>query len=178
VSVLQLTPYATARIWYGGGAPSFTPTDSLRIEVDAALEAILKKPRIALEAFVPRGAMAQYGLLGVEFDSPRDSRLVVEAACSTGSQRRWADSLASPIDDVWLGLPLEYAQPTLDALAEAAKGRLPPGRLRVVEAAHGKVGSSPVFFRRLASCLVEIMLQPIGEAQVAELLRERLVRWA
>lgn len=103
---------------------------------------------VSLEAFVPRGAHAQYGLLGLRYTPITAEALSVKVSGLEGPNEKWRGALAGLADDVHVGLPDEYAQAVFEGLLEAADG--PPGTLEVIEAAHGLAGSSGAFFRRLA----------------------------
>lgn len=144
-------------------------------EVEADPAASIAMTRVTLEAFVPLGAMAQYGLLGVCFEPTGDKVLRIEVPYSNEAGGSWPDSLAEGVDDVRLGLPSEFAKVVLDAAADSASRRFPPGSLRIVEAAHGMVGSSPNFFRRVIICVLELMHERhLEDSDMAALLRAGL----
>jgi hypothetical protein len=149
MKALQLTPLAKVRIWCGRATHGSVFKGSVTRRVDGAPEATPGLSSVALEAFVPRGARAEYGLLGFTFEASAVKDLDVEVQYSEGQGDSWPESLAKQIDDVRLGLPREYANRVLDAASAFATRLLPPGRLKVVEAAHGLVGSSGEVFRRL-----------------------------
>ena len=121
--------------------------------------------------------MAEYGLLGVRFDSTTETLLRVEVPYADGVGNSWPESLGAGVDDVRWGLPRAFTQSILDATAAYANGRFPPGILRIVEAAHGLVGSNTRLFKAIATCALEIMLdaQQRGDAEMASWLRKRLV---
>lgn len=132
----------------------------------------------AAEVFVPRGAMVDYGALGVHFaphstDYLRIQVPVLEHAMN-GLLR---DSLASVVDTVRIGLPAEYTRAVAAGiLGSDAAAALGSGDLRIRCAAHGEVGSSPDMFSRLASFLVELLVSPQGSLthlEVLALLRRR-----
>ncbi|MBA3465181.1 MAG: hypothetical protein H0T46_34945 [Deltaproteobacteria bacterium] len=104
--------------------------------------------------------------------------LWVDVPFSEEDGRQWPDSLAGVVDDMRVGLPAEYVAVILDALSAAGARILPPGTIRVVEAAHGLVGSSPSFFGKLACCIVELMhdARHHEDREMAAFLTRRLVR--
>jgi hypothetical protein len=177
MKVLQLTSTARARVWFGGGVPEFSPSGSVKTAVEGEPSVLIAMPHVTLEAIVPRGARAEYGLLGVRFDTAADTVLRIEVPYSNGAGSSWSESLGAAIDDVRLGLPREYAQAILDAAAAYVKRRFPPGAISFVEAAHGIVGSNARFFKGLAMCALELMQDERhgGDEQTARLLRKHLV---
>ncbi|XXX76294.1 hypothetical protein WMF30_52455 [Sorangium sp. So ce134] len=82
------------------------------------------------------------------------------------------------MDDVRLGLPEEYSSTVLQALSSAFVTKFSAGVLRVAEAAHGTIGSSPSFFAKLSLAAVELMFVDASDASdemLANLLRRILV---
>src|SRR5262249_7567914 len=133
---------------------------------------------LTLEAFVALGGRAHYGLLGMIFQRTGDTSLRVEVPYSEEAGIRWLGSLAQVVDDVRLGLPVECASTVLEAATDSRRPRFPPGILRVVEAAHGVAGSSPVFFEKLTIAAIGLMHDDGQEKDdyVARFLKERLTR--
>ncbi|KYF54180.1 hypothetical protein BE04_28615 [Sorangium cellulosum] len=122
--------------------------------------------------------MVEYGLVGLDCQSSMSETLRVEVGYSTSEGVMWDKSLAVTIDDVRLGLPEEYSQAILQALSSAVATKLSPGVLRLAEAAHGAVGSSPSFFAKLSFAAVELMFLDVSDAPdelLAKLLRRILV---
>jgi hypothetical protein len=162
---LQLTPLGRARVWFGAAELGFVPSGAVRRAVDGAPANVVAAERVALEVYVPRGGRAEYGLLGMSFRRHGTDLVQVEVPYTDGAGASWPDALAARGDDVRLGLPSEYAMPVLDAIAEVGARRVPPGTLRVAEAAHGLVGSSPAFFRRLAVGAMGLLLDDRGREE-------------
>lgn len=175
--VLELTPLAKARVWLGGSVATFGPEESLTREVEVDRKASVSLPHLTLEAFVPRGARAEYGMLGVIFQPTGDNVVRVRVPYSELAGDRWRTSLAAAADDVRLGLRSEYANAVLDAAADFSARRFPPGSISVVEAAHGSVGSSADFFRRLTVSVLELMTYEghRDDEEMTTFLREQLV---
>lgn len=114
---------------------------------------------LGVEAFVPRGARAEYGLLVVEhvverFDEPvpaaREARLPVDVDGASAASGTWDEAPCRATETAFVGLPREYASAVIAGLAEGILG----SDVRVVGAAHGAIGSSPAFFARLARWVV------------------------
>jgi hypothetical protein len=170
--VLQLPRFAEARVWFGksviGGFKSegvITGTTRQSYAGGQSSNMI-----VGLEALVPCGGYAQYGLLELEFLPDDLARLRLEVPYSSMTGTAWPGALAGILDEVRLGLPKEYAPAVLASLSSAVEGRIPSGVLRIVAAAHGLVGSSPNFFGKIARAAVELAL--LGEDEVPD---DRLV---
>jgi len=84
---------------------------------------------------------------------------VIQVAVSAGDERRVSWALGDGIgDEVWAGLPPEYAPSVLDGALNA--GTLPllgSGELRFDCAAYGQVGSCERVFQRLAAIVVALL---------------------
>lgn len=155
MSSLLLTPQARARLWPEPGPARFPPIG----ELCGALATTVAPTEawsagVVLEAYVPRGARAEYGLLGLAWER-EEAGLKIVVPYSSADGAPLPDALAHGADDVRVGLPVEYAAAVLDALIAA--GPHPAGRIRVCAAAHGHVGSSSRFFARLATAAVALM---------------------
>ena len=155
---LRLTPFAKARVWFSRVTPSLVAGRTVTRSVEGNPASVAQREYLTLEAYVPRGGGAQYGLLGFDYVRGAGSSLHLDVPIADGACNRWRDSLAAQVDDVRLGLPREFAAPVVDAMAHVAACRFPAGRLSVVEAAHGVVESSPQFFGRVAASALSLML--------------------
>lgn len=131
-----------------------------------------QKQMAAVEMIIPSAGRALYGLLGAEFVSDRSNKLLVKVAVSEAvsedveAEIDW--SLASSIDKVCAGLPVEYADSVFDGVVHAGE-ILGSGVLFFNCAAHGEIGSSPQMFRQLALKVVRL----IAAASVKESLSEK-----
>lgn len=157
---LQLTPLAKARVWSGEKMTGGFKAEG--VITGSAEQSFAGWPSsnvvVGLEALLPRGARAEYGLLGLEFMPDDLGRLQMAVPYSGMAGTAWPDALAGKLDEVRLGLPKEYASAVLASLSSAVEGRAPSGVLRIVDAAHGLVGSSPNFFGKLTRAAVELVL--------------------
>lgn len=172
----QLTRTAKARLWLHGGFPGYSGVGSVTAAVEAGPAVQIAVPHVILETYVPRGARAEYGLLGLRFVPANDTLVRVEIPYSSGAGDSWPDSLAAATDDVRLGLPREYADSIVAASVAYATRRFPAGAITVVAAAHGLIGSNARLFKKLAACALELMqVEHRGDEQMACLLRQRLV---
>jgi hypothetical protein len=154
------------------------PTGTLSTAVEAAETLFsVPNPRVAVEAFVPRGGFAEYGLLGMQFEPTTERALRVDVPYTGTEGILWAESLVGRIDAARVGLLDLFAQTILDTVATQAKRRFPPGTIRVVEAVQGAIGSNQMFFKSLAICVLDLMLDEHhrSDEELAPFLRERLV---
>jgi hypothetical protein len=176
MKTLQLTRFAKARMWFGERVTR--GFDASGVITGAAGDAPVVGPNsdmlVGLEVLVPRGAYSEYGLLGLEFLPGNLGCLRIEVPYSDMAGSPWSDALASNVDEVRLGLPQEYASSVLASLASTAAGRIPSGTLRIVDAAHGIVGSSPSFFGKLSGATIELM--SLSEIEVPEEFLVTLLR--
>jgi hypothetical protein len=173
---IQLTKFAKARV-------SWQPQVNLRFQADGVLSRDVlgqsaRSPRfVSIEALVPRGGKADFGLLGISYE-PRDAAgLRIEVRYANAHGARWSSSLAATIDEVGIGLPKVYAEAVLDGFSESSQ-QPPCGVLVLVEAAHGLVGSSPDFFRKIARACMGVLLlaePPEADEALAAILRGTLV---
>lgn len=158
MKTLQLTRFAKARVWFGERVTDgFKPDGVITSSVERSFAGEpTRNVMVGLEALLPTGARAEYGLLGLEFLPDHLGRLQIEVPYSGMAGIAWPDALAGKLDEVRLGLPEEYASAVLASLSSAGEGRVPSGVLRIVDAAHGLVGSSPNFFGKLARAALEL----------------------
>lgn len=152
-----ITQFAKVRVATTRVLPPIEATDRLVEIRPVAQQSDVWRTHLTLEAYVPRGASTQYGLLGVTFEHSSDAELVLEVPFADGDGTEWAGSLASSTDSAFVGLPREYAAAVMAGLIDGSAQRFPPGTLRLVEAAHSMVGSSNEFFTRLAAATVVLM---------------------
>ena len=174
VETLSLTQFACARVWMGEEPLDRFPADGA---LTKTIRAGIVRPRqsVAVEAFVPRGGRALYGLLGIELVAGDAVDTEVRVPFSTDAGSRWAHALAAK-DVVECGLPREYAADTLLALSTSLEGRCAAASVVVTHAAHSPVGSSPEMFARLARACAELALASRWDAaENTRALRELLL---
>jgi hypothetical protein len=172
MKALQLTKFAKARVhWQPRPALMFEAEGVLTGETTASGPPRLKG-FVTIEALVPRGARADYGLLGVAFDPGGAGHLRAAVRYCSADGVRWTESLATSIDDVRIGLPKEYSDASLEGILSGLR-QPPPGSLSIAEAAHGLVGSSAAFFRRLGCVAGQLVFLDESEI-VADTLAARL----
>jgi hypothetical protein len=173
---LRLRQHGRARIAFGGDdrLPAHAALGVLRATVDAG--ARRQEPlTVSVEATVPRGGKCDYGLLGLAFAPSNTAKLEIEIAWTDNSGPR-VDGALSTGDQVREGLPQSYAAAALERLAKVLI-QPPPGRIRVVQWAHGEVGSSSHFFASIANVGAELLFRPPSwsELELRELCERLLV---
>jgi hypothetical protein len=178
---LQLSRYARARVW-DGECPGarYQTAEIIRGEVGALREGTRAR-RIAVEIVQPKDPRVNYGLLGGEFNFAPGRSTVGVTTHYTETPFGLGDPFESPIaiapERPLIGLPLELAKQVLIGVQDAhVQGvGLSPGILTIDCAAYGVLGSSPVFFRSLASVLTALLSQGwTSESDLRDVIEESL----
>jgi hypothetical protein len=175
IVALNLDRYTKARVWWGE-LPDLR-YNALRLgerTLEAQGAALANARCAAVELFIPTGTRFLYGILGAAFSPVDIGRLLVQVAVSAEDGERVATSLAGRVDDVRVGLPQEYTE----AVLEGATGmdeihRLGPGVVRFDVAAHGRISSAQVIFRRLARTVMRLLCldaEPASEEELRKML--------
>lgn len=157
---LDIGKHRQVRIWMGELPDAAYPVMRTLSYSVAAGKAPYNQPRVAaVEAFVPVGGRAHYGLLGGVFRPAPSDALNIELGISSETERRFVDSLAQRTDEVRVGLPNEYVSGVKAGieLAKAELKTLAPGTLVINHAAHGAVGSCTTIYKHVASILVKVL---------------------
>ncbi len=163
ITKLNLNRHRQARIWLGELPDLIDPAAKfVEHSLERSASGNTQGQRAAVEMIVPSAGRALYGLLGSEFVSDRSGQLLVKMAVSENVESEIDWSLASSIDKVCAGLPVEYADSVLDGVVNAGE-ILGSGVLLFNCAAHGAVGSSPHMFRQLALFVVRLIAS-VGES--------------
>lgn len=75
---LELPPFSKARIWFDRAKPALATPAHVERRLEASSTCCAKEGGVTLEAWVPRGARAEYGLLGFyEIPVTRQSRSLI-----------------------------------------------------------------------------------------------------
>ena len=127
--------------------------------------------RIAVEAFVPFGPIALYGLRGLRFDVVASHELVLEVYQCL-KPKPFA-SIAGGYDQVSVGLPEQFCLPVVEGIdAEvSASGSIPSGLLFVAEATTGAVGCCDLVMNVLARTAFKLFnTEPMTDEKVRTLV--------
>lgn len=143
---IHLPRHSKAKVWLGV-PPDATYVATSHVQRVMSDGSVRPGPirLAAVEWMVPRGATASYGLLGAELvdDAAHEGEVSV-AVNRTGHSMH--ESLALSAEDVRVGLLEEYTDAVLAGVELVVKeGWHSRGQLVFRWAAHGAVGSSPVF---------------------------------
>ena len=171
---LDLNFHRKARIWLSE-LPSarYIPTESIVQTVDVNTGVHLEQTKsAAVEFFVPSGGRIQYALLGSEFtpDNSMQIEILVDVSDDTSTLIEW--SLVT--DEVYIGLPHDYAISIRDSLCNASElSLLGSGSFHICCAAHSLTGSSRAIFRQLSIILVRLLAieTPSSEEELLKLLQ-------
>jgi hypothetical protein len=154
-TLIELTQgLCKARIWIGElPDSSYTAVDVLERQLEAHKPEITKQQDAAIEMLIPTGPRALYGLLGASFKPNHSMQLVIQVAITDRVQQLLDWSLAKRVDEVHIGLPMEYSESVFQGVLEGSLSR--SGILRFDQAAHGVVGSNSWMFRHLAKLITQ-----------------------
>jgi hypothetical protein len=111
---------------------------------------------------IPVGGRILYGLLGAQFIPNNSGNFSIEVLVSTNTESVFQQSIAANLDKVRVGLPREYSQSVIDGVLYSLDKKsleiLGSGVLRFDKAAHGEIGSSNKFFRKIAATVVQLLM--------------------
>lgn len=156
---LNLQPYRKGRVWLDD-LPDLLQqgTATLQRSVVTSNPGSGGRHVAALELFLPKGGRALYGLLGAEF-LPHTSQTLdvcVDVVTKNGPDVTW--SLASQVDQVYAGILDEYGDGVISGACESKNIlTLGSGTVNFRWGAHGIVGSSSGFFKRLSNSVITLL---------------------
>lgn len=119
---------------------------------------------VAIEAWVPMGPRALYGLLGVRYVTGAADCEIHVPVIDGLVGANLSDSIAASHDEVRIGLPYEYGVEVAERLAQAAETLGVRGKLFVEHAAHSLTGSSTSVFGGLSDLVVRMITERLEEA--------------
>ncbi len=156
---LRVGRFGRARVWIGESPAAAFDAAGLVSRTVASGTELPVLTAVGLEAFLPRGPLSEYGLLGLSGMPQKDQReLRLEVLWAQVDGAPWRAALAGGSESPRVGLPQEFADAVLDGLEAASGRRLVGGVLAVRAAVHSPVGTNPNFMARLARACVELML--------------------
>ncbi len=153
---LKLGAFGRAHVWLDQ-LPTFAHHISKMIsyEIVANSSESVRGSTVVIEAFVPVGGMAYYGLLGFEYIPQDIKKLLVSISCGESGQRLHRE-IAGSVEEVFLGLPEAYVQSVIDQVRESSR-KLSSGVLKCHYSTYGVYGSSSFFFGKLTKACLTIM---------------------
>lgn len=161
---LSLSHEKRARIWFQSPEEYVTqPFSSRAIRVVPTVRLNAHRKIAVLEMFVPGGGRFGYGLLGATIvgGGQMDGDIAVDIPVTGSSGPIFHSSLAGNLDVVRWGLPAEYADAVAAGTRESLIAGAPAaGGIQFTWAAHGFVGSSSHWFRRLAVLVTRLLITP------------------
>lgn len=173
MKILDLGRFRQARVWSGDLPDATYPsTHVITHTVAVRCRPPVGKQIIAVELFVPLGARSMYGLIGGQFEPDEKNCLTVDVRVSSSSERLLADSLASKVDEVRVGLPDEYVAAFLSGIdiAQSEPDAVTSGKLLIDCAAHGVMGSNEAIFKNLAIVLLKLLSRASADSSDSELI--------
>lgn len=177
---LNLPFYRRVRVWVGELPPChFNPEVILEELFDGERDFNTTPRCLTLEVLTPKGARMTYGLLGADSTPTATDKARVLVNVSDVSEDEFTDSLASTLDRVRVGLPLQYAE---SVVAEVSKVReeatkFPAVEIQFKRAAYGTMGSDKATFRELSRVLTKLIIAenlPMTEAEMSLYLQFEL----
>jgi hypothetical protein len=160
---IKLDHHVQAHVWIDERQQIICPrTETISKELAKGLTKKSPNKRGGLEILMPAGARFFYGLLGAEFIPNDSGSFLLEVLIATNQENIYEQSIASKLDQVRVGLPSEYSQSVIEgaieSLNETTLARFGSGVLTFDQAAHGKVGSSNIFFRHIATTVIQLLM--------------------
>ena len=176
---INLNFHSQARVWIEDAPSIIYPViDTLTKDVQTGLTRNSERQRqVALEILIPVGVRILYGLLGAKFIPHDSGKLSLAVLVSTNNEFIFEQSIASQLDRVRVGLPNEYSQSIVDGALKALDRetivKLGSGLIQFDLAAHGEIGSSNKFFRKIAAIVVQLLTIDTGssEQEVTEIVK-------
>lgn len=159
---LGIGTFGKGRLWVDEDVEAgYSPIRVLERHLLASRASKVEGRVVAVEVYLPRGARAEYGLIGMRYEPTPGRELLVRVLVGDAQTRKYEASLAGQVDEVRVGLPAEYAQAVLEATCDEASEGLAPGIVTIDRAAHGRVGSSMLLFDQLARLVVRVLAAPV-----------------
>lgn len=155
----SLRRHARARVWIDeASTAAYSPHDVAKRTVPAGTRRTTC-PSVTIEMLVPMGGMAGYGLLGVLVSPGIEGKVVqLDVPWCGADTTPWHSPLVLTSEQARIGIPQDLAEAVIAGLDQGSRSRLAPSTVRVVEAVHGMVGSSPIVMSWLGRTAIEILL--------------------
>jgi len=118
----------------------------------------IRATNLALELSLPRGA-SNYALVGFRYVPTKNKVVEIKVNVSSNTGEIINDTTASQIDQVHVGMPLEYANVVLNTARSVIQeiNDYPSGILEFNLGAHALIGSSQVIFSKITSIIIKLL---------------------
>ncbi|MEK3903229.1 hypothetical protein [Paenibacillus sp. FSL R7-0179] len=140
--------------------PSISIQEVQELEVTLQLSepVVSEDKKMALELKLPRNS-SYYAFLGVEFISNQTSELIIKTVIGDSSNSMFHSELEMREEEIYLGIPSEYAEIILNSAKETAikSNWHYSGRITFACGAHSLVGSSEAIFSKVTKLLMALL---------------------
>jgi hypothetical protein len=154
--------YRKGRIWLNSHPNiQYDTATILQTKIFEVTDEQWVKKTTCLEMLLPIN-VSNYGLLGIEFIPQPTDYIELSVYVGKDNEQLFIDSLAQLNDNVYVGLPKQYAETIFKLAQEILQQRiLPPGKLKINVAAHAEIGSSRFIFSLITRIIFKIVVYEI-----------------
>ncbi|MET3208168.1 UNVERIFIED_CONTAM: hypothetical protein ABIC26_001104 [Paenibacillus sp. PvR008] len=157
----NLGQYRRGRIWINDLPDNkYKVIDKLTTSVELKQSIHIKPSSLALELLLSRRDMSNYAFLGVKFIPNKEKRVNISVDVSLDEDELLNDHIAMKSDNVFVGIPTEYAEAVLSTAKKVIEeiSQFSSGDLEFYIGAHGEVGSSKLSFSKVAEIIIKLMI--------------------
>lgn len=170
----SLGKYRMGRLWIDE-IPNICYDNTHQLQFAAKTEFIntVQSVKIALELSLPQNS-SNYALLGISY-TPSDNNIIeVKINASSNTEEKVKETIVSAIDEIYVGIPLEYANAVKSATQSVIEeiNDFPNGILEFNLGAHGLIGSSNVIFSRVTYIILKLLCKNPKNMTIEEIKDE------
>ncbi|SYX81803.1 hypothetical protein [Paenibacillus alvei] len=157
----NLGQFRRGRIWINDlPEMRYKVVDNLTSSVKVKPKNYTRPTSLALELLLSRRDMSNYALLGVKFIPGNDDRVNITVNVGEDEDELLNDNIAMKSDNVFVGIPLEYAEAVLNSAKNVIEetSQFPSGDLEFYIGAHGESGSSKFSFSKVTEVIVKLLI--------------------
>lgn len=116
--------------------------------------------RMALELLLSRRDISNYAFIGVKYIPNKEKNLNISVYVSEDEGEILDDNIAMKSDNVFIGIPNEYAETVLSTANKVIEGlpQFSSGDLEFYIGAHGEVGSSKLSFSKVTELIIKLLV--------------------
>ncbi|WBW97427.1 hypothetical protein [Oceanirhabdus sp. W0125-5] len=155
----NLDKYRRGRVWIDElPNMSYDVIQQLHSFIEIKSNSEIQAANLALELSLPRGA-SNYALVGLRYTPTKNKVVEIKVNVSRNTGEIINDNIASQIDQVHVGIPLEYANVVLNTARSVIQeiNDYPSGIIEFNLGAHGLIGSSQVIFSKITSIIIKLL---------------------